>query len=350
LLKRAQLFGDLVFLAGNPLPYPERMATRQQQERLLRLRAGDARASTAISSTAIGSQAAWRGIFVTLLPRANQPCSPVGTTNNTHEAAMCVDIPPANGAASALIEVRQPGATATDLLPAARALRRIPKAARRYYGTPIRAYIRYLVRRFDRLPSKITKLKARFRDLERSQKLKYASFPMTDCFVLLYAGGCLAIESGVLPWKEAHLHAALHECLIAAIKHQHAGQLGPKAIRRILGQHLRAANVVPRELHRPFGPDRHDGFYEFVGGRRRYTIHAKAFRRWFGGSTRCAASLAWLHKKGLLVMGDKRAVPNSTSADWAERTPRWPDGRVQKSFVFYEMLPSPPAANAINGR
>jgi hypothetical protein len=34
-------------------------------------------------------------------------------------------------------------------------------------------------------------------------------------------------------------------------------------------------------------------------------------------------------------MGDRPVVPDSTSAEWAERTPRWPDGRVQKSFVFY---------------
>jgi hypothetical protein len=88
---------------------------------------------------------------------------------------------------------------------------------------------------------------------------------MLDSFALLYAGGCLAIEAGVLPWKEPAPRAALHDCLIAAIMHQRAGRFGPQAIRRILRQQLRPPNVVRREPNRPFGPDRHDGFYEVVG-------------------------------------------------------------------------------------
>ncbi|MDR3531994.1 MAG: hypothetical protein P4L90_15770 [Rhodopila sp.] len=79
--------------------------------------------------------------------------------------------------------------------------------------------------------------------------------------------------------------------------------------------------VVLREHSRPFDPDQHDGFYDVAGGRRRYTIHAKVFRQWFGGSARCSAALAWLHKQGLLVMGDRLAFPSSASAEWAERTP-----------------------------
>jgi hypothetical protein len=191
---------------------------------------------------------------------------------------------------------------------------------------------------------KVAKLKSQFRYHERGPNLSGVTVAMLDCFALLYAGGRLAIGSGVLPWKEWQLRAGLHECLVAALKHQRAGQLTRKVIRHTLRQQLRTSSLAERDAGCSFGPDEHAGFYDVVDGRRQYTIHATIFRRWFGNSARSSAALMWLHAQGLLVMREKHlAVPSPTSTEWAERTPRWPDGRLQKSFVFYD-LPRPPRA------
>jgi hypothetical protein len=70
-----------------------------------------------------------------------------------------------------------------------------------------------------------------------------------------------------------------------------------------------------------------------MDGRQVFTVHAAAFRRWFG-ATRCRSVLLWLRQRGLLLLGDRQITPSRNSTEWAERTPRWPDGCVQKSFVF----------------
>jgi hypothetical protein len=157
LLKRARLFNDLLFLAGNPVLDGGQIGARQQHERLLRLWAGDARAVTAISSSSMGSQSAWHGIFVTLLPFSHQQFRPVNTTVDTFQSGLCLDNSPAAGA-SALSDPPRSATAEANPAAAARALRRMSEAAREYYGTPIRAYIRYLVECFDRLPVKIAKL------------------------------------------------------------------------------------------------------------------------------------------------------------------------------------------------
>lgn len=117
-------------------------------------------------------------------------------------------------------------------------------------------------------------------------------------------------------------------------------------IRRTLHDRLSFRSVVARKPNRPFGPDDHPGFYDVIDGRRRYTIHAKAFRRWFCNPAACAAALAWLHRSNLLATRDAPALRGGISCAWAERTPRWPDGRVQKSFIFFAPpVKAPPVKN-----
>ena len=229
---------------------------------------------------------------------------------------------------------------ASTTIVAAQALLGISPAARLHYGIPIRAYIRYLVKHHSQLPLMIKRLGTRFHAAMRAKGLKHIPASLLDTFGLLYVGGRLAIDAGVLPWKDIQLQTALHTCLVATLKHHRAGELRPKEIRRIVRWGLREPGVVQRVANQPFGPDQHNGFFDLVGGRRRYTIHATAFRSWFGGPVQCAKALCWLHEQDLLVMGGGPVVPCLMTTEWAERTPRWPDGRVQKSIVFLEPPPS----------
>ncbi|WP_428492499.1 DUF927 domain-containing protein [Rhodopila sp.] len=333
LLKRTRLFGDQLFLAGSLVAYPERMATPRQHERLLALQTGEDRLAKERPTAG-----RWRGIFVSLLTSASTVSGAADRENDRFVGVPCVDIPAASKF-SPLLDLPSLSATAADLRPTVRVIQRMAEAANRNRGVPIRRYLRYLVKSRSHLPSKISKLSRQFARLGKRAGPGSAPRSLLDRFGLLYAGGCLAIEAGVLPWGRRQVLTALWACLSAARGQRRADRLSPKKIRRTLRDRLRTPSVVARLPGVRFGPDDHAGFFGMVDGRRQHTIHAKAFRSWFGGSKQCAAALAWLHQRGLLVLGDKPATPWLASGEWAERTPRWPDGRVQKSFMFLEPLP-----------
>jgi Domain of unknown function (DUF927) len=345
LLKRARLFGDQLFLTGSLVAYPERMRTPRQYERLLALQSGEERRAKDNSSPGNHPPARWRGIFVTLLPFPSGVGGVVGHDEDRFAKAPCIDIPAASKF-SPLLDLPNSFVTEADLMPKVRLIQRMAEAADRNRGVPIRRYIRYLVKHRDHLPSLISKLSCEFTGIVQKTGKICAPRSMLVRFGLLYAGGCLAIEAGVLPWKKRQVSTALCACLWAALKQGRAVRLTPTKIRRTLRKRLRSPAIVARKPGIRFGPDDHVGFYETVDGRRQYTIHAKAFRRWFGSSAGYAAVLAWLQQENLLVLGNKPAMPWPTTCEWAERTPRWPDGRVQKSIIFR----SPPATAVGQGR
>lgn len=325
-LKRARLFGDQLFLTGSLVAYPERMGTPRQHERLMALQLGKKEDGR--------DHARWRGIFVTLLPFPTNFVGSAKANGRLGWSAPCIDIPPACRF-SPLLDLPHPSATEADLLPVVETIQRAAAAAERNRGIPIRRYIRYLVKNRTQLGPCVLKLRRRFARVARKNTTAPLPAGLLEQFELLYAGASMAIEAGVLPWKPRQVSSALCACLMAAFKQHRGTQLTPAKIRHTLQAQLNSPSVVARQRNGQFGPDDHPGFYDVIDGRRRYTIHAKAFRRWFGSPTACAAALAWLRTAKLLVSLQEPAVAGQISCEWAERTPRWPDGRVQKSFVFF---------------
>jgi putative DNA primase/helicase len=334
LLSCARHFNDMVFLTGSSAISAPQMATRQHRERLVRLRVGDARPDKAVIAAAIGAQPSWRGIFVTLLPHSHGTAIPDGSALDMFDAPVCWDIPPASDP-SALLDAPLSHSDTAAILVTAQALFGISGAAHHHHGVPIRAYIRFLVKRQGQLPAMIKRLQATFRGALRARGLKQIPASLLDTFGLMYAGARFAIDAGVLPWEDIQLQTALQTCLVATMKHHRAGEFTPKKIRAILRKRLAEPYVVQRTANQSFGPDQHDGFFDVIGGRRRYTVHASAFRSWFHGSAQCARALCWMHEQELLVMSGRPIAPCLMTTEWAERTPRWPDGRIQKSIVFF---------------
>jgi hypothetical protein len=153
-------------------------------------------------------------------------------------------------------------------------------------------------------------------------------------FALLYAAGCLAIEAGILRWRRQQLLHILQRQLVAVGSHMRSFRITPRTIRRILRRRVRSPAVVQRTRGTSFGPANHAGFWRWEGIDMVFCIHTTAFRRWFGDTAYCRAALRWLHQSKLLVLRNRHALPSTKSSEWAERTPRWPDGSVQRSFVF----------------
>lgn len=103
-------------------------------------------------------------------------------------------------------------------MPAAQALQQAAKAGQRNRGTPIRHYLRYLVKHREHLAARVLKLSRRFAQLARIKGGEAMPGTLLEQFGLLYAGGCLAIEAGVLPWQPHEVSSALRACLLAALK------------------------------------------------------------------------------------------------------------------------------------
>jgi hypothetical protein len=157
---------------------------------------------------------------------------------------------------------------------------------------------------------------------------------IADNFSLLYAAGCLAIKAGILPWTRPRLRKALLRQFAAIVVHLQSRRITPNMIRRVLRRRLRSSAVVQLSEGMQFGPATRPGFWRQVDGDIVLSVHAKAFRRWFGDAAHCRAALLWLHKSGLLLLRGRHVVPQLNSTEWAERTPRWPDGTVQRCFIF----------------
>ena len=192
-----------------------------------------------------------------------------------------------------------------------------------------------------------TKSVADFRDAAGKTDREMAKSPLLTGYARLYAGGAMAIAAGVVPWKPQQLAAALIACLKVA--HQHACQnvVSLTTLRQQLRQHLQKVELGTHHA-RAGGSDPKVGFCRVEGGERVLTIHGKTFRGWFANRRQRVAVLRWLHDAGHLRMGERRCQPSSSSTQWAERSVRWPDGRVHRSYVFRDpFLPAPTAVARI---
>jgi hypothetical protein len=254
--------------------------------------------------------------------------------------ARCIDIP--RGKASAGIVDRIPDEVEPEHRSGWVALRldQLLRASTQHYGTPLRPYLLFLINRRKQLPEAIRRLQVQF--LARAPKLSKRGLQIASQFALLYAGGCLAIEAHVLPWTRELLREALQTCLQAALEHVRRDRIRLKVIRGILERRLQSPSIVEAASGGRFSPGAHPGFYREVDGKRKFTLYAKAFRRWFANATQYRAAVHWLYKAGLLELHDQLITPSVTSTEWAERTPRWPDGRVHRSVVFWDPV-SPPS-------
>ncbi len=327
-LEDARAFNDLVLIGGGGEDYGSTTAYRRWRQDIMALSVG--RTKPKPRSPAL----AWRGIFLTTSRNSNeQLAASAYEVRTTAERAAGIDVP----AGSRGIFAKP----ASDLPPSrsqcwGRAKHgRLLAACADQQGTPIRAYITFLIAHRATLKRAIQKHSDAFVALVADRDVPNRHRAITDNVALLYAAGCLAIKAGILPWTRQHLRSGTatpayrrrRSPASATISHD-------EMIRRILRRRLHSSAVIPVSRGLRFGPATQSGFWRQREGEVVFTIHAKAFRRWFEDAAQCRAALRWLHRSGLLLLRNRHAIPSPKSTEWAERTPRWPDGTVQRSFVF----------------
>jgi hypothetical protein len=151
-------------------------------------------------------------------------------------------------------------------------------------------------------------------------------------FGLLYAGGVLGIEFGILPWSKTHLQGALKRAFEDAL--EYCKVVDPLVIGlKILEAQLRE-NIFERKLGSKFGSNAHAGYWTIIGGRKSIVVHARQFGAWFSSNAQRDLVLHWLARNRLLT---RAAESNGGLLSPAELTGvlrRWPDKKLVRSFEF----------------
>jgi putative DNA primase/helicase len=143
-----------------------------------------------------------------------------GGTRSEGEYARCIDVPVNRPNRHSIID-RFP-----SNLPKAKRRRwaedrviELRKACEANHGTAFRPYIEYLITSRDTLEARIKKYMTEMHQFEQCSVVKGALEHARQNFGLLYAGGRLAIDAGVVPWKPEQLLRAIATCWRRALEH-----------------------------------------------------------------------------------------------------------------------------------
>jgi putative DNA primase/helicase len=202
----------------------------------------------------------------------------------------------------------------------------------RFHGTALGPYVAHLIAISKQLPERVDEHFETFMKGVRAMHLDGALEHAGKNFALIYAGGCMAIEAKILPWTEDRLFQAIGLCFRAAVEDIRGHTNSLTRARAILKRKLRADEIKQARRGEAVTPDRFAGYWQEEAGIRSYTIHAKAFRGWFGSRAEAIAVLRWLYEQGDLIADKGRFTPSLKTSQWAERACRWPGDKIVKSI------------------
>jgi Domain of unknown function (DUF927) len=271
----------------------------------------------------------WHGILISTAEQSFAALAEAsGDKRNSGEVARCYEIP----------AVRKKRLTVFDRWPldvkeaereawATEALRKLRTACTEHHGTAIRKFIRRLVGKGKADAAKfVAKHQVAFLEKlnikDMPPELGYAA----QNFALIYAGGALAIEAKVLPWRRKELLSAVLKCF-RATESGKADLL--RQAQKKLAKHLNSATVQRDDVSKSTSPTACEGYFDH--GQGVFKIHAKAFRGWFSTSELNTA-LLWLHDQGHLTIPNTTKLKSGTG--WAESTIGWPDRKTHRTIIL----------------
>jgi hypothetical protein len=207
------------------------------------------------------------------------------------------------------------------------------KACEANHGTAFRRYIGHLIASRDTLKARIEEYMREMDQFEQSPVVKGALEHVRQNFGLLYAGGRLAIDAGVVPWTPEQLLRVVATCWRRALNVHGQKKDALTQAKRALRANLKSEKVKMRGPSASFPPADADGYYVMDGGVRIYTVHAAAMRKWLGTDPKQFDTLVdWLDAEHFLKRRQSRT--GAAGSDWAIQTPKWPNGKSVRSIVF----------------
>jgi hypothetical protein len=204
------------------------------------------------------------------------------------------------------------------------------------HGVALAPYVEYLMSVGDALKADIERYMKEFLREISPARLEEARSHAARNLALVYAGGCLAIDANILPWDKARLLGVITQRFLlhahAERKKHHEPALSGIDL---LKAGLRHADIRERRSSSRFCETDCDGYYVVQDGRKKYVIHAKAFREWFRTDPGERQKVIRLLKTGgHLIPCQTRSA--AAKKDWEVQTPKWPHGKSVRSVVFFD--------------
>ena len=143
---------------------------------------------------------------------------------------------------------------------------------------------------------------------------------------LVCAGGCMAIDAGLLPYRKEEVLRAITRCFRDTLEAARNDDDPLLRTKRLLRSWLRSDRVVELKTSNDrFDANRYQGYATGVGQRRRYVVRAASMRMWLSRQP-CGFrdAVLWLERQRLLQPRQSRTA-GDRPADWMERNVNWPD-------------------------
>jgi putative DNA primase/helicase len=286
--------------------------------------------------TPAASNAQFRTIFISTAEHSfDDYAAYAGEKRDEGEYARCIDILAAKPDLPTIMT------TTPEDLSSARAKRwarkqviALREACEEQHGTALRPYIEFLIKQGPGLKEKVAKYQAEFMKKVSGRRVEGAIEHAARNVSLVYAGGRLGIEAKLLPWDPGRLLRAIAACFRTSLGeieyHQSAEKRAVKALKR----GLRRAELRVKKPKSVFSEKDVDGYYVTGVEGTQYTIHSTVFRSWFADRRQLRLALDWLERRRRLRPKVTEKAPDKTNLDWAEQTPKWPNGRSVRSIVF----------------
>ena len=337
-LETARWFNDRLLPANEvgALAGKRRDAYGPIRERIFAFSEGRDRAR--VSGSVVGAPrgaSRWSGIFVSTAEFSfTQYAGFAGETRAEGEYARCLDIPARQRDRSTVFNRFPDEAEGSRSAWARAQLTQLRCACERQCGTPLVAFVEYVIAEGDRARETYEARAGEFLEHVNAAALEPWLEHAAKNMAHVYAAGCTAIDAAILPWTGEELLRATAASLKAAVAEVRRAVASVGAALRTFRERLASSALPETHDDATFGPDDYPGFFEAEGGKAVVTLHARVLGEWLETRVERVAVLKHLYERGCLLMGDKAAAPSPTSTEWAQRTPQWPDGRVHKSYVF----------------
>jgi putative DNA primase/helicase len=158
-------------------------------------------------------------------------------------------------------------------------------------------------------------------------------------FGCVFAGGCLGIETGMVPWSRSELAQAIvacfHDFLAVVRKHDSV----PREAKHILLDKLRSLNLPIKIEGKYLDRKPKIGFYRQLTDSKRFVISSKAFASWFPDERHERAALLWLDRTAKLHKTSDSGAPSGTNKKWAVKFSKWSRNQSIRAIEFDDPRP-----------
>lgn len=203
-------------------------------------------------------------------------------------------------------------------------------------GIALRDYLNSLLGNVERTQARAQALGARFEERVATPSMSPVARDIVAKYSVLFAGGILAVDAGVLPLVKKTVRNAVRRACLAALAELPDPEGELRSDRAILKARLAGGSIIDldcstrKELRLMRDAD---GFHRPRGAGEEYVVRAQVFTGWFGTVVRVRRLLEWLDNEGLLDHGRDRTT--TRSSEWAQKQVTWPNETRVRSISLY---------------